>query len=207
MVIYRYISDINVLCSIHCKRMSLMNVESYVFINVFYLDLFCTHVCVDDVIEKKSSISPLSPIDILYEEFTNLKTFVCQELNFINQELSHVKQNTNKSDRRNCNYETCHKNALDEKIVLLESNNSCMLHELHNKQIITEKLLANIPSNSDKVKTVKHLSESQKQKVQHQEKQQEKFLETVRQTIKETDPPEKVNRSNADNSKEPLKKL
>ena len=53
MVIYRYISDINVLCSIHCKRMSLLNVESYVFINVFYLVSFCIHVCVDDSIKKK----------------------------------------------------------------------------------------------------------------------------------------------------------
>ena len=32
--------------------MSLLNVESYVFINVFYLVLFCIHVCVDDVIKK-----------------------------------------------------------------------------------------------------------------------------------------------------------
>ena len=30
--------------------MSLLNIESYVFINVFYLALFCIHVCVDDVI-------------------------------------------------------------------------------------------------------------------------------------------------------------
>ena len=62
MVIYRYISDINVLCSIHCKRISLLNVEStflffflfvYLFFNVYYLVLFCIHVCVDVVIEKK----------------------------------------------------------------------------------------------------------------------------------------------------------
>ena len=33
--------------------MSLLNVESYVFINVFYLVLFCIHVCVDDIIKKK----------------------------------------------------------------------------------------------------------------------------------------------------------
>ena len=32
--------------------MSLLNIESYVFINVFYLVLFCIHVCVDDVIKK-----------------------------------------------------------------------------------------------------------------------------------------------------------
>ena len=36
--------------------MSLLNVESYVFINAFYLVLFCIHVCVDDVIEKKKKI-------------------------------------------------------------------------------------------------------------------------------------------------------
>ena len=65
----------------------------------------------------------------------------------------------------------------------------------------------NIPSNSDKVKTIKHLSENQTQKVQHQEKQQEKLLETVRQTIKEIDLPQKVNRSNADKNKEPRKKV
>ena len=33
--------------AIHCKRMSLLNVESYDFINVFYLVLFCIHVCAD----------------------------------------------------------------------------------------------------------------------------------------------------------------
>ena len=54
-----------------------------------------------------------------------------------------------------------------------------MLQKLHNKQIIVEKLLDNISSNSDKVKTIKHIFENQKLKVQHQEKQQEKLLETV----------------------------
>ena len=80
-----------------------------------------------------------------------------------------------------------------------------MLQELHNKQIIIEKLLDNISSNSGKVKTVKHLSENQKQKVRHQEKQQEKLLEAIQQTIKETDPPQKVNRNNPDKNKEPRK--
>ena len=60
-----------------------------------------------------SCVTPLLPIDILYEEFTNFKTFVCEELKFIKQELSDVKQNTNKSDRRSCNCDTCHKKALD----------------------------------------------------------------------------------------------
>ena len=45
---YRYISD--ALCSIHCKRMSLLNVESYFLL--LYIVLFCVHVFVDDVIEK-----------------------------------------------------------------------------------------------------------------------------------------------------------
>ena len=158
--------------------------------------------------DESSSISPLSPIDILYEEFTNFKTFVCQKLKFIKQELSHVEQNTNKGDRRNCNYETCYRDALDEKIILLESNSSFLLQELHNKQRIIEKILDNIPSsNSNKAKTVQHPSENRKQKVQHQEKQQEKLLETIRQTIKETAPPQKVNRSNADKNKEPRKKV
>ena len=49
-------------------------------------------VPVDD--DESRSISPLAPIDILYEEFPNFKTFVCQELNFIKQELSDVKKNT-----------------------------------------------------------------------------------------------------------------
>ena len=57
------------------------------------------------------------------------------------------------------------------------------------------------------MKTAKHLSENQKQKVHHQEKQQEKLLETVRQTTKETDPPQKVNRSNPGRNKEPRKKV
>ena len=54
---------------------------------------------------------------------------------------------------------------------MLESNSFFLLQELHNKQIIIEKRLDNILSNSDKVKAVKHPSEDQKQKVQHQEKQ------------------------------------
>ena len=52
--------QIHFLYSIHCKRMSLLNVESYVFINVFYSVLFCIHVCVDDVIKqnKKQNKNP-----------------------------------------------------------------------------------------------------------------------------------------------------
>ena len=157
-------------------------------------------------IDESGSISPLSPINILYEEFINFKTFVCQELNFIKKKLSDVKQNTNKSDRWNCNYETCHRNALDEKIILLESNSSFLLQELQNKQIIIEKLLENIPSNSDNMKTVKNLSENKRQKVQHREKQQEKLLETIQKTIEQTDQPQKVNRNNEDKNKEPKKK-
>ena len=91
--------------------------------------------------------------------------------------------------------------------VLLENNSTFVLQKLHYKQIIVEKLLDNISSNSDKVKTIKHIFENQKLKVQHQEKQQEKLLETVWQTIKETDPPQKVNRSNAEKNKEPRKRV
>ena len=35
--------------------MSLLNVESYVFINIFYLVLFYINVCVDDVTNKKKN--------------------------------------------------------------------------------------------------------------------------------------------------------
>ena len=47
---------------------------------------------------------------------------------------------------------------------MLESNNSFLLQELHKKGIIIEKLFGNIPSNSDKVKTVQHLSINQNNK-------------------------------------------
>ena len=67
--------------------------------------------------------------------------------------------------------------------------------------------MVNIPFNSNKVKTVKHLSENQKQKIQYEENQQYKLLETVWQTIKETDPPQKVNRINADKNSQPRKKV
>ena len=33
--------------------MPLLNIESYVFINLFYLVLFCIRFCVDDIREKK----------------------------------------------------------------------------------------------------------------------------------------------------------
>ena len=89
---------------------------------------------------------------------------------------------------------------------MLESNSSFLLQELQNKQIIIEKLLENIPSNSDNMKTVKNLSENKRQKVQHREKQQEKLLETIQKTIEQTDQPQKVNRNNADKNKEPKKK-
>ena len=36
-------------------------------------------------VNESSSISPFSPKDLLYEEFANFKTFVFQELNFINK--------------------------------------------------------------------------------------------------------------------------
>ena len=42
---------------------------------------------------ESSSGPPVSSIDILYEEFTNFKTFAYEELNFIKPELSDVKQN------------------------------------------------------------------------------------------------------------------
>ena len=63
------------------------------------------------------------------------------------------------------------------------------------QQILIEKLLDNI---FPKIK---------KKKVQHQEKQQGKLLETVRSTIKETDPSLKTNKNNADKNKEPRKKV
>ena len=47
---------------------------------------------------ESNYVPPLTSIDILYEEFTNIKTFVCEEVNFIKQELSDVNQSTNKSN-------------------------------------------------------------------------------------------------------------
>ena len=67
------------------------------------------------LVSNSSLIPPLSPIDLLFEDFSNFKTSVCQKLNFIKQELSDVKQNANKSGRQSCNDENCHRNALDEK--------------------------------------------------------------------------------------------
>lgn len=105
---------------------------------------------------ESNSVPPLSSIGILSDEFTIFKTFICQKLTFIQQELSDSEQK-NKSDKRNFNYEACHKNTLDEKIVLVESNSFFLLQELHNKQITVEKRLVNVSSNSDKVKFLKHL--------------------------------------------------
>ena len=44
-------------------------------------------------VSNSSLISPLSPIDFLFEDFSNFKTSICQKLNLIKQELSDVKQN------------------------------------------------------------------------------------------------------------------
>ena len=56
--------------------MSLLNVESYVFISVFYLVLFCIHVCLNYVIKKKNLNSievliskPLVDTNISYGKF------------------------------------------------------------------------------------------------------------------------------------------
>ena len=57
------------------------------------------------------------------------------------------------------------------------------------------------------MKIVKNLSENQKQEVQHDKKQNWKLLENVRQIIKRTDTPQRVNKSNADQNKEPRKKV
>ena len=46
--------------------MSLLHVESYVFIDVFYLVLFCIHVCVDDVIQKKKKKK--KPVSIFFHK-------------------------------------------------------------------------------------------------------------------------------------------
>ena len=40
-------------CAAFIVSMSLLNVETYDFINIFYLVLFCIHVCVHNVINKK----------------------------------------------------------------------------------------------------------------------------------------------------------
>ena len=48
---------------------------------------------------------------------------------------------------------------------MLESISSLLLQELPKKQLIIEKLLSDIPSNSN---TAKHLSRNQKQKVQEE---------------------------------------
>ena len=50
-------------CAAFIVRMSLLNIESCIFLNVFYLVLFYIHVCVDDVIEKKLKIWNLKLCD------------------------------------------------------------------------------------------------------------------------------------------------
>ena len=52
--------------------MSLLNVESYVFINVFYLVLFCIHVCVDDDVIKKKWYPFVSKVKCILENLETL---------------------------------------------------------------------------------------------------------------------------------------
>ena len=52
------------------------------FINVFYLDLFCIHVCVDDVIEKKNSKVPLIPPLLVNNKIVSAFTKKANILNF-----------------------------------------------------------------------------------------------------------------------------
>ena len=129
-------------------------------------------------ISNSSLISSLSPIDLLFEDFSNFKTSVCQKLNMIKQELSDVKQNTNKSDKQSCG--DCNKaNAIET----LDERNYCLKAVASfcykNYTRIIENFLDNILPNSKRVKAVKHISENQKQKVQYQEKQQEKLAESA----------------------------
>ena len=55
-----------------------------------------------------------------------------------------------------------------------------------------------ITSNTDKIKTVKPSPGKVTQKVQHQEKQQEKLLDSVRESIKEIDPPQRIKKINVE---------
>ena len=102
------------------------------------------------IIPVSSLISPLSLIDLLFEDFSNFKTSVCHKLlNLIKQELSDVKQNTNKSDRQSRNDETCHRNALDEENHCLKAIAPVCYK---NYTTIIEKYLDNILPNSQNVK-------------------------------------------------------
>ena len=108
-----------------------------------------------------------------------------------------LKRNPNKRYRyyntfqQACNDETWHKNVLEEKIILPEKNTLFLLQKLHNKENIIEKLSDSIPSNNNKAKT-KISSRNVIQKVQDQEKEKEKFLESIREI---RDPPQRVDNS------------
>ena len=155
---------------------------------------------IDDQIKPvsgNSSVSPLLPIDLLYEEFTRFEVFICQELTFLKQELFVLKRNPNKRYRyyntfqQACNDKTWYKNVLGEKIILPEKKTLFLLQKLHNKENIIEKLSDSIPSNNNKAKT-KISSRNVIQKVQDQEKEKEKFLESIREI---RDPPQRDDNS------------
>ena len=95
---------------------------------------------------------------LLFGDFSNFKTSVCQKLNLIKQELSDVKQITNKRDSRSYNDKTCLRKRLMRKNIV--SKQQLLFVARTTQQIIIEKLLDNILSNSEKVKTVKHISEN-----------------------------------------------
>ena len=54
--------------------MSLLNVDSYGFINIFYLVLFCIHVCVHNVINQKKKES--QKILLIATDYQQDKKFV-----------------------------------------------------------------------------------------------------------------------------------
>ena len=93
-------------------------------------------------ISKISSVSHLLLIELCIKNLPALR------FSFLKQEISFMKLHKIKSFRHCNNFQqasndkTCHKNAVPQKIVLLENNSSFFLQELHNckklKQYQTE---------------------------------------------------------------------
>ena len=88
------------------------------------------------------------------------------------QKLSDVKQSLKKMQDKTVMTTHAIKTGLMKKSYCLKTIAPFCYQELHNKQIISEKRLDSISSNSNKVKIVKYLSENQKQEVQHEKKKQ-----------------------------------
>ena len=93
--------------------MPLLNIESYVFINLFYLVLFCIRFCVDDIREKKKFDNGKT---IAYKlKFIDSFKFMPTLLSSLVDNLSEIYSKERKKIKSGCDFVGVKNNKLQNK--------------------------------------------------------------------------------------------